>query len=144
MTTYGPSEHVFVENDWYDGPRAGVANVNGKPHRFVSLFDEGEDKYLGTFLIWPIEQEELALEQEQWEIFVNWNDLYELGVVNTDSHPGHPGTNKRWDELSLLLEPRRKSVPPSARRAEARMVPLAQEKRYESTGTDYQLSWLLL
>jgi len=144
MTAYGPPERVFVENDWYDGPRAGIASVNGRPHRFVSQFDEEEDEYLGTFLIWPIETEELALEQEQWQIFVNWNDLYEAGEVDTDSHPGHPGMDKRWDELALLLEPRRRSVPPHAKRAKAHVVHLEREKRYESTGPAYQLSWVQL
>jgi hypothetical protein len=41
MITYGPPERVYVENEWYDGPRAGVPNINGMPHRFKSLFDEG-------------------------------------------------------------------------------------------------------
>jgi hypothetical protein len=44
MTQYGPSETVYVENEWYDGPRAGIGDVNGVPHRYVSLFDEEEDQ----------------------------------------------------------------------------------------------------
>jgi hypothetical protein len=144
MTSYGPPEHVHVENEWYDGPRAGIADVNGLPHRFVSQFDEEGDEYLGTFLIWPIQAEELSLEQEQWKIFVGWNALYEAGAANTDSHPGHAGVNKRWDELASLLESRRKTVPQNARRARAHMVPLEREGRYESTGPAYRLSWALL
>lgn len=70
MLKYGPPEHVFVETEWYDGPRAGIANVNGLPHRFASQWDEQEDEYLGTFLVWPVHPEELLLEQEQWQIFV--------------------------------------------------------------------------
>lgn len=141
---YGPSEHVFVESEWYDGPRAGIASVNGQPHRFVSQWDEEEDEYLGTFLVWPVDAEELALEREQWCIFVAWNALYEAGEVDTASHPGHSGTNKRWDEIALQLSGRREAVPPGAKRAKAKVVHLEREHRYAPSGPAYQLSWRLL
>jgi hypothetical protein len=144
MMTYGPFEHVLLETEWFDGPRAGIANVHGEPHRFLSLFDEGDDEYLGSFLVWPVGAEELALEQEQWLIFVAWNDRYEAGEVDIDTHPGHRGTNQRWDELTLLLEPARKAVPANARRAKANRIDLGERKRYERIGPAYQLSWALL
>jgi hypothetical protein len=143
-TDYGAPERVYVENEWYDGPRAGVANLNGRPHRFVSQFDEEEDEYLGTFLVWPIDESELVLEQEQWQIFVRWNEQYEAGKASTESHPGHPGTNKRWDEINVMLKTLRESVPASARRAKAQMVCLEGQQRYGPSGPDYQLSWRLL
>jgi hypothetical protein len=99
MRIFGPAEHVHVENEWYDGPRAGIADVGGLPHRFASQWDDDEEDYLGTFLVWPVAPAELALEREQWAIFVAWNDRYEAGAVRTDSHPGHVGTNPRWDEV---------------------------------------------
>jgi hypothetical protein len=141
---YGPPENVLVENEWYDGPRAGVANVNGQPHRFVSQWDEEEDEYLGTFLVWPIDADEVALEQEQWRIFVDWNEQYEAGKVDTATHPGHPGTNERWEAIALQLAKRRKTVPPGARRAKAHMVHLEREQRYALSGPAYQLSWKML
>jgi hypothetical protein len=144
MATLGPPEHVYVENEWYDGPRAGVANVNGQPHRFVSQFDEEEDEYLGTFLVWPIDEDELALEREQWQIFVTWNELYESGATSTATHPGHLGTNARWDQLSSLLKVARLSVPPNARRARDQLVRIEREPRYAASGPDYQLSWCIL
>ena len=73
MLKYGPPERVHVENEWYDGPRAGVADVDGIPHRFKSIFDEAEGRYLETFLVWPIDEKLVALEVEQWRIFVEWN-----------------------------------------------------------------------
>ena len=144
MTEFGPPEQVYVENEWYDGPRAGVASINGKPHRFVSQFDEQEDEYLGTFLVWPIQAAELSLEQEQWKIFVSWNDDYEAGRVGVDSHPGHPGTNERWDEINALLKTSRESIPSGARRAKAEMIFVEGDRRYASSGPSYHLSWRLL
>jgi hypothetical protein len=141
---YGPPEDVLVENDWYDGPRAGVATVNGQPHRFVSQWDGEEDEYVGTFLVWPINADEVALEQEQWRIFVDWNEQYEAGKVDTTTHPGHPGANARWEEIALQLAKRRETVPPGARRAKAHMVHLEREQRYAPSGPAYQLSWKML
>jgi hypothetical protein len=141
---YGPPEHVLVENEWYDGPRAGVANVNGHPHRFVSQWDEEEDEYLGTFLVWPVDAEEVALEQEQWRIFVAWNEQYEAGEVDTATHPGHTGINERWDEIALELASRRETAPSSAKRAKAQMVCLEREQCYAPSGPAYQLSWEVL
>jgi hypothetical protein len=144
MLKYGPPEHVFVETEWYDGPRAGIANVNGQPHRFVSQWDEHGDQYLGTFLVWPVRSEELSLEQEQWRIFVSWNDKYEAGAGSAKTHPGNPGTNSRWDELSVQLATLRAPTPAHALKARAEMVPLDRERRYDESGPSYQMSWSLL
>jgi hypothetical protein len=141
---YGQPEHVFVEIEWYDGPRAGVANVNGEPHRFVSNWDEEEGEYLGTFLVWPVGPEELALEQEQWRIFAAWNAEYEAGKADTATHPGHPGMNKRWDEIASQLAVCRDTTPATARRAKALLVHLERGQRYASSGPAYQLRWTLL
>jgi hypothetical protein len=141
---YGPSENVLVENEWYDGPRAGIANINGRPHRFVSQWDEEEDEYLGSFLVWPIHADEVALEQEQWRIFAAWNEQYEAGEVDASTHPGRPGTNERWDEIASQLAGPRATVPSTAQRAKAQMVHLEREQRYAQSGPAYQLSWRLL
>ena len=144
MLMYGPPEHVFVESEWYDGPRSGVANINGLPHRFVSQWDEQDDECLGSFLVWPVRAEELSLEQEQWRIFVEWNIKYEAGAASTESHPATPGTSKRWGEIEELLGAVRASAPECAQRARAQMVQLDQGQRYAVSGPDYQMSWCLL
>ena len=143
MSALGQPEHVYVENEWYDGPRAGVADINGQPHRFISQFDEEGDEYLGTFLVWPIGADELALESEQWTIFVAWNERYEAGAVSTETHPGYPGTNVRWDEIASKLRVVRESVPPNAKIAKAELVHIEREQRYAVSGPAYRLAWVL-
>ena len=88
-------EKVYVENDWYDGPRKGVADLNGVPHRFIAHFKE-ESGYEDTFFLFPISPDILNLEIEQWRIFTEWNDKYDAGKADTDSHPGHGEINNRW------------------------------------------------
>ncbi len=144
MTSYGPPERVYVETDWYDGPKAGIADIGGLPHRFVSTFDEMRDDYSDIFLLWPVDKAELDLEIEQWAIFVEWNTRFENGEAKIDTHPAHGGISARWDEIEILLRPARTGVPTTARRALARMTALGREQRYTRAGPNYQLSWLLL
>lgn len=133
-----------MENAWYDGPRSGLADINGQPHRFTSLFDEKEDEYLGTFLVWPVDKRTLDLEVEQWRIFIEWNALYELGQADVDAHPGHGGRDARWDEIEVLLKQSRSAVPAKARRALAQFSHIDRQARYAQSGPSYMLSWSVL
>jgi len=133
-----PAEHVYVEHEWYDGPRSGIADFRGVPHRFQSASDETDG---GTYLLSPLDATTLALEIEQWRIFVAWNDLYEAGLTTVETHPGHGGLNARWDELEMLLSPKRTIDSLGARRARARFERHDHPKRYHSNGTDYSLAW---
>lgn len=144
MSEYGPPEHVYVENDWYDGPRSGLADVDGRPHRFVSQFDEAEGDDMGTFVLWPVEEAELLLEREQWNIFVSWNEHFEAGRRGVASHPGHGGVDRRWDELESMLKEVRARVPEGARLARARVVSIERGARYAPSGPSYRLAWKLL
>lgn len=144
MAKYGPPERVYVEDEWYDGPRSGIADINGHPHRFKSLFDETEDEYLGTFMVWPVDKEVLALEIEQWRIFVEWNALFESGKTGTESHPGKGGLNLRWDELEACLRQSRSDVPANAMKALAEFERMNRARRYEASGPNYMLRWCVL
>ena len=140
MEAFGEPEKVYVEMDWYDGPRSGVADVNGVPHYLVSFFDE-DDNDFSIFTIWTIKQELFDLEIEQWQIFVEWNDLYESGRSAVDSHPAHGGINKRYDEIETHLKPHREKIPVSARRAKAKFERINRAERYCTSGPDYLFRW---
>jgi len=144
MFAFGPAEHVYVEDEWHDDPRAGIADVIGIPHRFTSERDEVGDEYLGTYLVWPVSAEELALEQERWAIFIGWNVQFEAGTADISSHPGHVGTNARWDEIEAQLASKRKPTPPAGKRAKVQVFPLERGSRYALSGPAYQLSWALI
>ena len=144
MDNFGPPERVYVENDWYDGPIAGVADVQGVPHRFKAKFDETNDEYGGTYFVWPIDRHALELEEEQWQIFVAWNDMYEAGKAGTDLHPGHGGLDERWDEIQVMLQADRELVPTGARQAKLKLERINGDKRYDVSGPDYRLRWRLL
>ena len=144
MIEYGPPEKVYVENEWHDGPQAGVADINGVPHRFIPIYNEADDDYAGSFLVWPIDKEMLALEVEQWGIFVAWNNLYGSRQTDTNSHPAHGGRNVRWDEIEALLKQDRSQVPAGSKQAVFHFIRIDRKDRYASSGPDYMLRWSIL
>lgn len=144
MDEYGPLENVCVENEWWDGPRAGIADVDRRPHRFKAMWDEADDDYVEAFLVWPIDEDELALEIEQWRIFVEWYRRDQAGLAGTDSHPARGGVSSRWDEIEALLRPRRTEVPPQARRAAAQFERIDGASRYDFSGPCYRVRWKFL
>ncbi len=131
-------ERVHVELEWYDGPREGIADVGGLPHYFQSH----DYSHLGDadeYRVWPASEEALALEREQWAIFVSWDERRKAGAVGPDSHPDHGGIDVRYDELTALLTQHRQ-VPDSARRllAQWRSVNGA---RHRTGGVGYRVRW---
>ena len=138
-------ERVYVELECYDGPRAGIADIHGVPHRFKSNFDENDGASLdGTFSVFAIDIDVLKLEQEQWRLFVTWNRRYERGEEVDSRHPGHGGVDPHWDELDRLLDESRSSMPHDARKARAERLWLDRKQRYTEDGPDYRLRWTLL
>jgi hypothetical protein len=95
-------EPVLVEEEWYDGPRSGVALVGGVPHYFRCVHDYGD---IDDYLVWPAEERAVRWEREQWSIFVAWSDLHDRGLADVATHPGQGGVDARFDELQARLAP---------------------------------------
>lgn len=144
LQAFGEPERVLVENGWHDGPRAGIANVRGVPHRFRCIFDEQVDDWTDEYVVVPIAPETLALEIEQFQIFADWRDQYDRGLVRLESHPGHGGMNKRWDELERELSSRREIGGATALRAVAAFQMPEDGSRYGKSGPTYTVRWHLI
>ena len=99
-------KRVIVELDWYDGVRAGIAEIAGVPHYFRAD-DYTQSPNNVTFLTWPIDVDTLTLEIEQWCIFVEWNDRYEAARRLVIALAGSP---QRHDPLHDRSERRRQLV----------------------------------
>ncbi|WP_327135884.1 hypothetical protein OG311_37925 (plasmid) [Streptomyces sp. NBC_01343] len=128
-------ERVYVELEWYDGPRAGLADVEGKPHYFQGYDYDHADEYR----VWPASEGVAELEREQWAIFAKWNQRSEAGTAGLKSHPGHGGIDARYDELALLLAPDRQA-PDDARRLVGELR-FDAGARYRVEGLDYWFRW---
>jgi uncharacterized protein YrzB (UPF0473 family) len=134
---------VIVENSWWDGPRRGITIIEDIPYRFVSDFGDAKDQ-IEIFSLYLISKEEMELEQEQWTIFVNWNNDFEVGKASTNTHPASGGISERWDEIEeILKEARNKTENPSFKAA-AVFKDNHQGKRYDFSGPDYAVQWSFL
>jgi hypothetical protein len=130
--------HVYVELDWYDGPRDGLVDIDDVAHYF-QCYDVDFSRAPDEYFVWPASEAPVALEREQWEIFARWNQRYEAGTAGVESHPGHGGIDARYDELTALLAPHRQK-PADARRLVAEWR-FDGGDRYRVDGVDYWVRW---
>ena len=105
-------ERVHTVFDYYDGPRDGVADYNGKSHRYQSQWDEAADDWADTFTLTPVDQGTFELEMERWQIWRTWERAFHAGEVPHESHPGFGGKNRRYDELGELIAVRLRGIEP--------------------------------
>jgi hypothetical protein len=110
-------ERVYSVTDYFDGPRSGVADFFGQPHRYQCRFDEKLDDWTESFILTPISSDTLALELEQWEIWRKWEVAFHRGDVPQSSHPGFGGQNARYDELTRNIKDRSAAESPATWRA---------------------------
>jgi hypothetical protein len=113
-------ELVCTVDDYYDGPRSGIANYCGQPHRYECQFDEAVDDWTDTFVLTPVASDTLALALEQWAIWRKWEASFQSGKVRRDSHPGLGGQDERYDELAEVLKRRLTENSAEAVRAKGR------------------------
>lgn len=97
-------ELVFTVTDYYDGPRKGIANYQGKPHLYECIFDETADNYSESFLLTPLDLESFQLAMEDWEIWRRWEDASHSGKADESTHPALPHEAKRHAELKQILD----------------------------------------
>ena len=98
-------ETVFTVTDYYDGPRKGLANYQGKPHFYECVFDENRDEYSDQYRLTPVDEETFRLAMEDWEIWLKWETAFHAGKADINSHPALPEDRPRHDELRRILDP---------------------------------------
>jgi hypothetical protein len=120
-------ETVHTVDDWYDGPRQGVADYEGAPHFYRSLaldlpaWSSAEDRFQLT----PVSEADLALVLEDWAIWRRWEDAFEDGLATQASHPALPEDRTRHEEIAALLSDRLRIDPARCVVAHAEFRPRA-------------------
>jgi hypothetical protein len=90
--------------DLYDGVRTGIADLNGAPHYFASLFDESADEYSDNFKLYPVGAEFMLRATRNWDIYRAWECKFHNGEADLRTHPGHRGINAEYDQLKSWLD----------------------------------------
>lgn len=100
---------VYTMEDYYDGPRSGVADFDGQPHYYRSIYldtpqwNADEDR----FELSPVTPEVLAAACEAAAIFKRWDSMRRAtqGFTYTDKEFGAlPEERARYRELEQFLE----------------------------------------
>jgi hypothetical protein len=97
---------VHTITDWYDGPRGGVADLNGEPHYYESRWDEARDDWSEEYLLNRIDNETLRLALEDWQIWLRWEAAFHEGRTPRETHPALPEDRARHNELEKVLAER--------------------------------------
>ena len=96
-------DRVYTVNDYYDGPRLGIADVDGVPNVYEAEFDHSTEEYGDTFFVSPVDEGLLALVLEDWEIWLRWNSAFKRGEVTVESHPALPEDRQRHEALKIAI-----------------------------------------
>ena len=96
-------EVVYTVTNYYDGPRAGVALVDGIPHYFESQWKDIDSSDNDIFLIQPVTPEILELALEDWAIWKRWETAFHKGETSKETHPALPDELGRHKQLEQIL-----------------------------------------
>ena len=96
-------ERVHTIFNYYDGPREGIADMDGKPHVYKCQFSEADDDWTDLFWLMEIDQALFGLAKEEYEIFRRWRAEFDSGEVALDSGPALPADRSRFAELKAAI-----------------------------------------
>ena len=134
---------VYTVEDYYDGPRSGIADFDGRPHFYRSVYldtpqwNPDEDR----FELSPVTPEVLAAACESSAIFKRWDKVHRETPGFTyaeDEFGALPEERTRYRELEQFLESS------YAAAAQARRVLVHGEFRVcESSPSRLEVRWRL-
>jgi len=95
-------------NDYYDGPRKGIADFEGRPHLYEAEWNDLAEEF-AAFRLSPVDPQLFELALESWRIWRRWETAFHQGRITQDTHPALPEERMRCDELHEILSNRLKT-----------------------------------
>jgi len=115
-------EIVHTISDWYDGARAGIADLNGKPHYYENQWLEGEPNWSDVYFLKSLDAETFALAMEDWEMWLRWEKAFKDGKTTQETHPVLPEERNRHEQINSILAEYLVVIPETSIRATAEFV----------------------
>lgn len=97
-------EPIHMIWDYDDGPRAGIADCDGRPHYFACAFEPEHTEWGDVFDLTPIDAETQAWAREHWAIWLRWEAEAKAGRQSPESHPKYGHYDPRYTELEALID----------------------------------------
>jgi hypothetical protein len=97
-------EPVYTVNEFWDGPRRGIASYGGQPHAYSCEWDERADDWGTVYFLSAITDEQLRLATEDWDIWRRWASAHQSqSLTPDDKHPALARDWPRHEELEPLV-----------------------------------------
>jgi hypothetical protein len=112
------NETVYTVNDYWDGPRVGVADFKGQPHYFQCVLDDASDDWSSIFWLHSMEPETFNLVMENWKLWERWREARTEGRPDDDSHPCLTEDRATYEAISVVVEKKLRIDPARDIRAE--------------------------
>jgi hypothetical protein len=105
-------ERVHAVEEFWDGPRSGVADVGGEPHAFDSVFDEALDDWSDEFFLRPIDAPTLTRVVEAWRAVAEFEAMNLKRTPEGAWRPLASDAAKRYQEVLKEREELWQSIRP--------------------------------
>lgn len=112
-------ELVYTVQDYWDGPRQGIADFQGVPHIYERQFDKIEDDWSDTFLLAPIDEKSFNLAMDAWAIWKRHLKAVERKEVLLSTHSVLPEDKERYEQIKPAIDALLELIPVNAIRAKA-------------------------
>jgi hypothetical protein len=113
-------EPIHVVLEFWDRPRSGIAEFDGRAHYFECEFDQAADDYADTHVLRPVDDETISLARQWDQISNDWWAAFRRGEVSESTRPSIPGQNAGYAALDATIKRRISNLPPPVARARAR------------------------
>lgn len=105
------ADRVLTINDYYDGPRLGIAELDGVPYIYEAEHDHSTEHFGDTYYLSPVDSDLLVLVLEDWKIFERWDAAFRAKQTSEATHPALPHERARHDELKIAIGTRLRTDP---------------------------------
>ena len=129
--------------DWYDGPRSGVADYDGRPHYFESQWADIDHIDEDWFKLSPISQEVFELELEREHLWDKYAAASAIGILGPEHHPFLPSDRPRGEELIQILEKTLKIDEAQQMLSKAEFAPINEQSRQDIKAR-MMVKWIML
>jgi len=130
-------EKVHTVVHYYDGPRRGIADFQGRPHLYVSDFGS-------AFFLSPIDDDVFCLALEAWAIWRRWESAEVRGMRGMAPEEMLPADRVRHEELRSVLAARLIVDPARSFRASGQFR-RREDPEWNGLGLEpFEVSWELI
>ena len=134
-------ELVFTVDEYYDGPRTGVANFRGEPHFYDCIFDKNRNDYTDLYRLTPIDPKTFERALKAWRIWRKWEFAYHEGKAKWESHPALQADTTKYRKILKMLGRTLKTDPKGNITRMGHFAPIAKSKLPNGVLHDLQVKW---